>query len=89
MSCSTFGLAASHISVGKFELNMFPCFRATYSGARFVSVVSLGAVLKVLQAPGARDDITLQRVQEQLLRCKAEDIAKLTEGAVAGTVGGK
>ncbi len=48
MAASTFGLATSQVSVGKFEVNMFPSIRLTYQGTRFVTFVLLDGVLDML-----------------------------------------
>ena len=88
MFTSTFGVAGSHISIGKFELHMLPCLRATYQGTRFVTVILLGPVMKHL-AKDAKEQVTLQQVQEYLFSCTAEDLTRIADdgGAYCATVG--
>ena len=83
---ATFGLAASHISVGKFELNLFPCIRVTWCGQRFVSVVLLEGVKASLEG---QCEWSLQAAQEWAFRATASDVSKLIAAghAMCGTVG--
>lgn len=83
---ATFGLAASHISIGKFELSLFPCIRVTWSGQRFVSVVLLEGVKAALQG---QCEWSLQAAQEWVFRATGADVSKLVAAghAMCGTVG--
>ena len=83
MVCATFGIAASHMCLGKFELSLMPCLRATYQGSRFTTVVLLSAVLKRLKEP------SLQQVQDYLFKCTEGQLQELTRegGAFCATVG--
>ena len=91
MTCSSFGLAANHVSIGKFELNQFPCLRASWQGTRFVSVVLLSTVRNLLQREqsGNTQPLSLQRVQDRLFQCTQADVQKFCAegGAFAATVG--
>ncbi|CAE7825398.1 SHE10 [Symbiodinium sp. CCMP2456] len=85
--CSTFGVAASHVSVAKLELHLMPCLRATFHGTRFVTILLLNAVVELLQSQSKED--TLHRVQEFAFKCTEADVEKLkaSGGAFCGTVG--
>eukprot|EP00434_Breviolum_minutum_P045093 symbB.v1.2.040356.t1/scaffold7167.1/size12942/3 len=95
MAASTFGLATSQVSVGKFEVNMFPSIRLTYQGSRFVTVILLDGVLDMLSQPaksGSAEDrpsVNLQQVQEWAFNATQADVEKLFQAnkAFAGTVG--
>ena len=95
MAASTFGLATSQVSVGKFEVNMFPSIRLTYQGSRFVTIILLDGVLDMLSQPaksGSAEDrpsVNLQQVQEWVFNATQADVEKLCQAnkAFAGTVG--
>ena len=95
MAASTFGLATSQVSVGKFEVNMFPSIRLTYQGTRFVTIILLDGVLDMLlqsARSGSAEDqpsVTLQQVQEWAFNATQSDVEKLCQAskAFAGTVG--
>lgn len=88
MSCSTFGIASSHITIGKCELAQFPCLRVAWSGTRVVSVVALDSILSELYSPDSAEH-TVQDAQEWLAKAKEGDVQRLVEegNAWLGTVG--
>ena len=88
VATSTFGIAASHVSVGKFELNLMPCLRATYQGSRFATVLLLSSVLKRL-GEDSKEPPTMTRVQEYVLKITDAEIEHLKkdEGAMCCTAG--
>ena len=86
MGCASFGIAASHVSLGKFELQLMPCARAAFQGTRFVTVILLRGVLKRLkvQASSSQDDsLSTQRAQEYLFKCSESDIESLSADGAA------
>ena len=87
--CSTFGVAASNISVGKFELQLMPCIRAAYAGTRFITVILLNDVLKFLGQRDPKEAVNLASVQDFLFKCTEGDIEALQKegGAFCATVG--
>ena len=88
MVCATFGIAASHMCLGKFELSLMPCLRATYQGSRFTTVVLLPAVLKRLKQD-LKEEPSLQQVQDYLFKCTEGQLQELKceGGAFCATVG--
>ena len=88
--CFTYGIAASHVSIAKLELNMFPCLRAGFQGSRFVTAASLTAITQHLsQQQGDGKPTTLQHVQDFLFNCSQSEVDALcgAHGLFAGTVG--
>ena len=86
MGCASFGIAASHVSLAKFELQLMPCVRAAFQGTRFVTVILLRGVLKRLkvQASSSQDDsLSMQRVQEYLFKCSESDVEGLSADGAA------
>ncbi|CAK9041292.1 unnamed protein product [Durusdinium trenchii] len=88
LDTSSFGVASSHISLGKFELNQFPCVRVNWSGTRLVSVVLLQGVLQEIQTDGSQKKSLLD-VLEWLAKAQEGDLMTLAkrDQAFMGTVG--
>ena len=88
MDCVSFGIAASHVSVAKFELHMMPCCRVQFTGTRYVTVVLLRPVLNHLKKT-VEGEVTLQRVQDFIFKCSASELEELNKdgGAFCATVG--
>ena len=89
MIASSFGIASSHVSIGKFELNQFPCLRATWKGTRFITIVLFEDALMNCQEIEKETPVSLQKLMDWAHRLSPSDISKLVAkgGAFAGTIG--
>lgn len=86
MGASSFGIAGSHVSIGKFELSQFPCLRINSSGTRFVSIILLDGLLEALPKETSP---SLQAMQEFAFQASLQQLQDLVakKAAYAGTIG--
>lgn len=81
MVASSFGIAAAHVSIARFELHMLPCLRATLRGTRLVGIVNALSAKKFMQQQNINASPNAADVQNWVAGASKDDLESLAKSA--------